>query len=124
MSFPHQDVRFWDMLEQWAVSAELVIERPKGSVHPRYPERHYPLDYGYWATIGSTDDQALDVWVGSATDGPQVVGVLVCVDDVKRDVEMKVLVRCTMVEIQLAQRFNSVGAQACLLLLHPMLTLT
>jgi len=25
----------------------ILLDRPKGTVHPRYPDLIYPLDYGY-----------------------------------------------------------------------------
>jgi inorganic pyrophosphatase len=38
---------FWQALEKLVTESELVINRPKGSRHPRYPGLEYPLDYGY-----------------------------------------------------------------------------
>jgi hypothetical protein len=36
-------------------SSELVIERPRGSCHPRHPAIVYPLDYGYLKSTSSSD---------------------------------------------------------------------
>ncbi len=38
-------VRFWTALSNLVWSATLKVDRPKGSRHPRYPDRVYPLDY-------------------------------------------------------------------------------
>ena len=29
---------FWDMLEELVSNSEIVIDRPKGTVHPKYPD--------------------------------------------------------------------------------------
>lgn len=33
-----------------------MIDRPKGSAHPRYPEFIYKVDYGYLKNTSSIDD--------------------------------------------------------------------
>jgi predicted acetyltransferase len=38
---------FWQALDKLVSDSEIVIDRPKGSAHPRYPEFIYPLEYGY-----------------------------------------------------------------------------
>ena len=38
---------FWDALDQLTADSEIVIDRPKGSAHPRFPNFIYPVDYGY-----------------------------------------------------------------------------
>ncbi len=48
-----------------AKSGALVVDRPKGSAHPRYPEMIYPLDYGYLENTSAADGGGLDVWIGS-----------------------------------------------------------
>lgn len=35
------DNDFWEALDLLADNSEIVIDRPKGSVHPKYPECHY-----------------------------------------------------------------------------------
>lgn len=37
---------FWRQLAQLVAESEIVIDRPQGSAHPRYPDFVYPLDYG------------------------------------------------------------------------------
>ncbi len=50
---------------QLIVTNSLVIDRPKGSSHPRYPHVIYPLDYGYLENTTSSDGDGIDVWLGS-----------------------------------------------------------
>jgi inorganic pyrophosphatase len=45
--------------------SEIVIDRPKGTVHPKYPEFAYQVDYGYLKDTSSMDGAGIDVWVGS-----------------------------------------------------------
>ena len=36
--------RFWKFLDEPVESPELVIDRPRGSTHPRYTNFFYPYD--------------------------------------------------------------------------------
>jgi len=90
---------FWQALDLLIEEHELVIDRPKGSAHPRYPECIYPLDYGYLRGTASSDGGGIDVWRGSVDTG--VVAIMVTVDMVKRDSEIKILLGCTEDEIDL-----------------------
>lgn len=36
--------RFWDRLDALIQQSEIIIDRPRGTAHPRYPEYLYPLD--------------------------------------------------------------------------------
>jgi inorganic pyrophosphatase len=85
---------FWTYLDTLLQSAELVIDRPRGSSHPRYPSLVYPLDYGYLKGTSGGDGNELDVWRGTSTEAK--LDAIVCtVDLLKRDVEVKLLVGCT-----------------------------
>ena len=84
---------FWEAVDQLVSQSEIVIDRPKGSAHPRYPDYLYPLDYGYLKDTASMDGSGIDVWVGS---GKKTVDAMVCtVDLLKKDSEMKILIGCT-----------------------------
>ena len=87
------DLEFWNLLDELVHSSEIVIDRPKGSVHPRYPEQIYEADYGYLKGTASMDGGGIDVWVG--TGGKEVDAVICTVDIVKKDSEIKVLIGCT-----------------------------
>lgn len=85
---------FWQMLDALVASGEIVVDRPKGSAHPRYPQMIYPLDYGYLKNTSSMDTEGIDVWIG--TDKQRQIDAIICtVDMVKRDSEIKILMGCT-----------------------------
>jgi inorganic pyrophosphatase len=89
---------FMDYLQQLVDTSQIVIDRPKGSTHPRYPGKVYPVDYGFLKDTTSIDSSGVDIWVGSLIK-QKVVGVLCTVDLLKRDTELKVLFDCTEEEI-------------------------
>ncbi|GAB4413840.1 MAG: hypothetical protein KatS3mg051_0126 [Anaerolineae bacterium] len=95
---------FWDFLERLVADSEVRIERQRHTAHPDYPDMIYPLDYGYLAGTSAADGDEVDVWVGSG-DTAQVSAVLVTVDLLKRDTEVKVLLGCTPAEQQQALAF-------------------
>ena len=47
--------RFWTHLDSLLTSSELVIDRPKGHAHPRYPSDIYLLDYGFLKNTSGGD---------------------------------------------------------------------
>lgn len=84
---------FWTALDELVSSSEIVIDRPKGSAHPRFPAFIYKVDYGYLKDTSSMDGAGIDVWVGS---GEKKVDAVMCIVDLrKRDSEIKILVGCT-----------------------------
>ena len=91
---------FWDSLEELVVSSEIVIDRPKGSAHPRFPNFIYRVDYGYLRNTSSMDGAGIDVWVGTDS-RRQIDAIIVTVDRMKRDSEIKILIGCTEEEKQL-----------------------
>src|SRR5712692_4002987 len=96
---------FWRHLEALAQSTELVIDRPRGSYHPRHPAIVYPLDYGYLKGTTGGDGTDIDVWRGSLSDG-HLDAVVCTVDLEKRDVEVKLLLGCTRPEKQAVCAFH------------------
>ncbi|WP_277409315.1 hypothetical protein [Lacrimispora xylanisolvens] len=52
---------FWTALDQLVSDSEIVIDRPKGSAHPKYPDFIYKVDYGYLNNTSSMDGQGIDV---------------------------------------------------------------
>ena len=59
------DDEFWSNLDRLVDESEIVIDRPKGSSHPKYPNFIYRLDYGYLKNTASMDGTGIDVWMGS-----------------------------------------------------------
>jgi len=90
----------------------LVIDRPKGSTHPRYPQIVYPLDYGYLEDTSSSDGGGIDVWVGSLStlmnedEQKTLTGILCTFDTLKRDAEIKLLIECSAEDIQIIRDFH------------------
>lgn len=91
---------FWIALDRLVSESKIIIDRPKGSRHPKYPNCVYPLDYGYLENTSSMDGGGIDVWKG--TDGERVDAVICTVDSLKRDSEIKILIGCGEEEKQLA----------------------
>lgn len=71
-----------------------VIDRSKDSLHPRYPELVYPLDYGFLEGTTGGDGDGIDVWRGTLV-GAGVTGFCCTLDPHKRDAELKVLLDCS-----------------------------
>lgn len=84
---------FWNTLDELVNSSEIIIDRPKGSIHPRFPNFIYPVDYGYLKDTSSMDGAGIDVWVGS--NEKKVDAIMCIVDLMKRDSEIKILIGCT-----------------------------
>jgi inorganic pyrophosphatase len=61
----------------------MVIDRPKASAHPRFPEFIYPVDYGYLAGTTGGDGDPIDICVG--TGNTKLRGYFETRDDIKRD---------------------------------------
>ena len=90
---------FWEYLQTLVGSSQIMIDRPKGSTHHRYPGSKFPVDYGYLDGTSSIDSGGVDIWVGSLGE-KKVVGALCTVDLLKRDTELKIIYDCTTDEIQ------------------------
>lgn len=95
---------FWQRLDALLERCEIVIDRPKGSRHPRFHEIVYQLDYGYLAGTSSNDGEGIDVWLGS--DVAKMLDAVICTVDLdKGDAEMKLMVGCTAEEKEYIERF-------------------
>jgi inorganic pyrophosphatase len=93
---------FWEYLDR------LVIDRPRGSHHPRYPDLIYPVDYGYLEGTTTVDGGGVDVWVGTLPE-KSLTALVLTVDLHKRDVEVKLLLGCSEVEQQTILDFHNDG---------------
>ncbi len=94
---------FWRCLDQLVASSRVTIDRPQGSVHPRFAEIVYPLSYGFLEGTTASDGGGIDVFVGSLE--PVVTGAIMTVDLHKRDAEMKVLIGCSSEEMRVIHDF-------------------
>ena len=108
MSSGKIDGEFWNALDSLVRDSELVIDRPKGSHHPRYPQIIYPVDYGYLKNTTSMDGGGIDVWRGSDAAGK--LDAMICTVDLKKkDSEIKLLIGCTRDEKKLIMEFHNLN---------------
>ncbi len=99
------ETQFWQGWINLIATHKIILDRPKGSRHPRYPELIYPLDYGYIEDTTASDGEGIDVWSGTL--GNQTLtGILCTFDKIKKDAEIKVLLGCTAEDVELIQAFN------------------
>ncbi len=90
----------------------VVMDRPLGSAHPRYPDLIYPVNYGYVPGVLAPDGEEQDAYV-LGVDRPltQFTGVVIAVIHRMDDVEDKWVVapegwRFTREEIAAAVHFQ------------------
>jgi inorganic pyrophosphatase len=106
------DTSFWLSMKQLLMANSLVIDRPRGSSHPRYPDMIYPLDYGYLDNTVSGDGGGIDVWFGSLNrridpvNTKTLTGILCTFDTLKRDAEIKLLVGCSAEDLLIIRDFH------------------
>jgi inorganic pyrophosphatase len=121
------DTSFWHAMTELLTTNAIIIDRPKGSSHPRYGEALYPLDYGYLENTTSSDGGGIDVWLGSLNpvmnnSAKTLTGILCTFDTLKRDAEIKLLIGCTEEDVQAIQEFHQ--DMCTLYVLNPMVTKT
>ena len=106
------DSSFWRSLTQLLTTNGVIIDRPRGTSHPRYPAMVYPLDYGYLENTTSSDGGGIDVWLGSLNTltnesvPKTLTGILCTFDTLKRDAEIKLLVGCSGDDVQVIRDFH------------------
>lgn len=103
MDFSKND--FWEALDFLVDNSQIVIDRPKGTAHPKYPNLIYKVDYGYLKNTASMDGAGIDVWVGS--EGKKIDAIMCIVDLTKRDSEIKILIGCTEEEKQIVYQTHN-----------------
>ena len=95
---------FWSYLDK-LVRCPIIIDRPRKSSHPRYPEIVYPLDYGYLEGTSAIDGGGVDLWLGTSGTH-EITAVILTIDLFKRDAEIKVALGCTDDELQIILDFQ------------------
>lgn len=114
----HETDRFWNHADALVAAHPIVIDRPGGSAHPRYPAVVYPFDYGYLDGTGAVDGDGVDCWRGSLQE-LRVTGAIVTVDTHKADSEVKWLIGCTTGEMTQALATHRTDWQEAILLVRP-----
>jgi inorganic pyrophosphatase len=112
------DAEFWDRLKTLINTQSIVIDRPRGTAHPRYPNLIYPFDYGYLEGTTGGDGQDIDVWVGSG-DQSSLTGIVCTVDSIKLDAEIKLLLGCSRAEADRILQVHNSGPQSAILIMNP-----
>ena len=106
------DSSFRRSMTQLLTTNGVIIDRPKGTSHPRYPAIVYPLDYGFLENTTSSDGGGIDVWLGSLNTltnesvPKTLTGILCTFDTLKRDAEIKLLVGCSGDDVQVIRDFH------------------
>ena len=96
---------FWNALDELVRCSEIIIDRPKGSAHSRYPDFVYRVDYGYLKGTASMDGEGIDIWVGS---GEKKIDAIMCIVDLmKKDSEIKILIGCTEEEKEIVYQTHN-----------------
>jgi inorganic pyrophosphatase len=106
---------FWSRLDQLIKSSEIVIDRPKGTAHPKYPDLIFPLDYGYLKDTCGGEGEEVDVWLGSEGHG-QLTAIACTVDMKKKDAEIKLLIGCTDEEIAVIEDCHNSPHQSAIII--------
>ena len=91
---------------------KVIVDRPLGSSHPKYPDLVYPINYGYIEGIVGGDGEWQDAYIlGIDVPVSEFHGVVIAVIHRKNDCEDKWVVAPNRVsftrdEIELAVRFQ------------------
>ena len=85
---------FWQKLDTLFFSSKLVVDRPRYTVHYKYSNLVYPVDYGYLSDTTGSDQAPIDVFKGSQKTN-QVGAIVVSADKIKKDCEVKLLIGCS-----------------------------
>lgn len=85
---------FWTAIDKIVQESRIIIDRPKGTSHPQYPDFIYKVDYGYLDGTTSMDGGGIDVWIGTES-RRQIDAIMCIIDCTKRDSEIKILIGCT-----------------------------
>jgi inorganic pyrophosphatase len=95
---------FWEYLGKLVRENEIVIDRPKGTRHPKFGNMVYELDYGYIKNTKAMDGNEIDIFKGSLHN--KNVNKIICIIDLlKKDIEIKVLIGCTISEVEKVYNF-------------------
>lgn len=100
------DRKFWEHCDRMVSDSKLIIENMAGSAHPDFPDFIYPVDYGYLENTVSSDSECIDIWKGTSGIA-ETVGVIVTVDLLKRDAEVKLLYMCSEKEVEEIYRVHN-----------------
>lgn len=109
------NIYFWQKLDTLIMSSQLILDKPKGTVHHQYANLIYPVDYGYLQDTFSVDTAPIYAYKGTLpTD--EANAIIVSADILKKDCVAKILIGCTDAEIYTILKFiNSTEFQKAIL---------
>ena len=93
----------WTAWEKIIEQNGVTIDRPFQSAHPDYPTIIYPINYGYINNTLGSDQEEVDIFIGTATN--RLVAAIVTTDFRKGDREWKLIYNCKPEEIYLVNGF-------------------
>lgn len=106
MSQLENNAFFWQKLDTLYFSSSIVVTQPAGSAHPQYGNLIYPVNYGYLTDTLSQDGTGISIYKGSLS-ANQVNTILVAADILKKDIEVKVMVGCSVLEEEAILKFTN-----------------
>lgn len=112
------DYEFWDYVDQLVRGSRIDIDRPRGTASSQRGGKPYPVDYGYLAGTTGSDGAGIDVWAGSG-DRMRISGTICTVDLLTRTTELKIMLGCTMEEMQAVVEFIDDDNNGLLFLSRP-----
>jgi inorganic pyrophosphatase len=111
------ELSIWESADVLVARSAITIDRPEGRPHPRFPQFVYPLPYGYLEGTMGGDGDGIDVWVGPS--GRSVTAMAVCIDPIKRNAEVKLILGCGDDEIERIEVFYATQPQAASIVRRP-----
>ncbi len=99
------DKQFWQATDTLISNSKIVIDRPKGSKHPRF-DFTYEVDYGYLENTSSMDGDGIDIYCGSL-ENQTCDAIVIIIDLFKKDSEIKLLLGCTKEEKEKIMHFHN-----------------
>jgi inorganic pyrophosphatase len=110
--------RFWSAVSDLVASSDVIVDRPRGSRHPRIDEFMYPVNYGFLAGTVSGDGEGIDVWIGDHA-GAGLVGAYITCDPYARNIEPKLAVDVSSKDLAEIDKFYSVQPQSAIYVPRP-----
>jgi inorganic pyrophosphatase len=110
---------FWEQLDRLVADHRVVVDRPKGSRHPRHEDMIYPLNYGYLEGTTTIDQGGIDVWIGGMSGAKVISGLILTIDLIKKDAEIKIALNCGNEDLQTILLFHKENNMGTILLRKP-----
>jgi inorganic pyrophosphatase len=98
---------YWEKLERLITENGITIDRKKGSMHPKYSDLIYVVDYGYINNTKSMDNNGIGVFKGFG-ESNILNGIFCTIDSLKNDSEIKIAIDCDIHELEKIKKwFNN-----------------